>query len=138
MDIKKINRTLTIIKSKIRELELESIKKNKLKISDIQWNYLVWSVEQNGITLTQLSKHLGVQKGTLSNNIKHLEKKGLINKIKIENSLLVEIKSTKKGEEYIKVHNNLHKDIYHKLSNILSKEEIEIMLKASEKIKNHL
>ena len=106
MDIYVINRGFTIIRAKIRALELESIRKNKLDVSDVQWNYLIWLSESKGIKMNELANKLGVQKGTLSNNIKVLISKKLITKEDIGRITL--ITPTKKGLEYIELHRQTH------------------------------
>ena len=136
MDIQIINRGFMIIKSKIRNMELEAIKKNNLDISDVQWNYLVWVVENNNMKMGELCKMLGVQKGTLSNNVKYLLSKKLITKS--NNGRLIRIEPTKKGNKYIEIHNKTHTLIKKEMNKILSDNEIDILTNIGIKLREKL
>ncbi|NQZ66267.1 MAG: MarR family transcriptional regulator [Mycoplasmatales bacterium] len=136
-DINLINRVFMEIKSKIREEELDAIRKYELPISDLQWNYLVWSVEKNKLTLTELAKTMGIQKGTLSNNLKALVNRGLITKRKLEGKKIL-IEPTGEGVRYIALHQKVRKKINKKLSTILTKEELEFLIEIGLKLKEEL
>ncbi len=136
-DINLINRVFVEIKSKIREAELEGIKKYNLPISDLQWNYLVWSVEKNMLTLTELAKTMGIQKGTLSNNLKALVKRGLITKTKT-NGKKIRIDATTEGLRYIDLHKKVRMKINEKLSTILSDSELDSLITMCIKLRNQL
>lgn len=132
MDITIINRGFTLIKSKIRQSELEAIKKHKLDVSELQWNYLVWVTENKDMKMSDLAKTLGVQKGTLSNNIKQLEGKKLI--IKKPKGRMLVIETTQKGEKYIKLHHIVHAEIRKELEKVLSVNEIESLISIGNKV----
>lgn len=132
MDVTIINRGFTLIKSKIRQSELNAIRKHRLGVSELQWNYLVWVTENKDMKMSDLAKTLGVQKGTLSNNIKQLENKKLI--IKKPKGRMLVIETTKKGDEYIELHHIVHAKIRKELEKILSVEEIESLMSIGNKV----
>lgn len=131
-NINTINRVFSEIKSKLRKSELELIKKYKLPISNLQWNYLVWSVENNDLTMTELAYKMRIQKGTLSNNLKILYKKELIIKTNVNGKMRIE--ATPKGIEYIKLHQKARKNFNKKLSEMLTKDEFQELIRLGIKI----
>lgn len=136
MKSKVINRGFVEIYGKIREAELEVIRKKDLDITVTQWNYLVWLSEHPNKTITDLSKILGIQKGTLSNNIKFLIKKDLVKKKEV--GRLINIHPTEKGREYIAIHEQIHNLIHNKMSSVLTDEEMEQLEIIGEKLINGL
>ena len=136
MDTYTINRGFSIIKSKIRKLELEAIKKNNLDVSDIQWNYLIRVMENRNMKLSDLAKKLGVQKGTLSNNIKILLSKKLIKKEKTNNKTT--LNATEKGIKYIKIHKKTRALMEKALRKVISEEELNTLIKIGIKIQDNL
>ena len=136
MDTYTINRGFSIIKSKIRNLELEAIKKNNLDVSDIQWNYLIRVMENRAMKLSDLAKKLGVQKGTLSNNIKILLNKKLIKKEKEDNKIT--LNATEKGIKYIKIHKKTRALMEKALRKVISEDELKTLIKIGIKIQDNL
>ena len=134
MNIRDINRGFTIIKSKIRSAELEAIKANNLDISELQWNYLVWVSENTNLKITDLAKVLGVQKGTLSNNIKYLVEKKLLTKS--DNGRLVKINVTTKGREYIRLFTETHNKIRDELLKVINEDELASLVKIGTKLRD--
>lgn len=136
MKISIINRGFTVIKGRIRKAELDAIRKNNLDISELQWNYLVWVSENKDKKMGEIAKLLGVQKGTLSNNIKYLIAKGLMTKE--EDGRLIKIDITKKGQKYIDIHHETHRKIEEDLLKIISKEELENLISTGLKLREQL
>ena len=140
--IKIINRGLNIIKNKIRTIELEQIKKEGLQITEKELNYLVWIDENNHINHTELSKVLGVTKGTLSTNIKLLIKKGLIiktnNNENFKDKRIKKITVTSIGKKYINFFNSVHEKIYDKLVYILGDNGVKDLINIGKDIRDKL
>lgn len=138
MTIVEVNRGFTKIKAKIRELELNAIRNNDLGITEKEWNYLVWIVENQDKTITELAGILGIGKGTLSNNLKALIKKKLLVKTAAADKRFINLTPTEKGIKYINLHKKEHEKIKAALLKVLTPKEFESLVLIGRKLEKEL
>ena len=114
--------------TKIRTFEKEVIKNSKLRITPKELNYLAL-IETGSMQQKDLLSLLDVSKGTLSNMVKLLVKKGFLTRESDkEDKRIKRLMLTSKGKKAIKINDKIRQRVMAYILRKVSKKELDTFL----------
>ena len=130
-----LNRFLVEVFNKILKSERESITKSGYQDLSIQELHVIESVclcqDEGKNTSKQISAHLGIVPGTLTVSVNILVKKGYLIRIKDEaDKRVVNIRTTKKGDQANREHKRFHEQMVNDILQTLTSEEAAVLIQA--------
>ncbi len=107
-----------------------------LKEYTLRQLYYIELIDKNeGISVSELSKTLDVQKSTVSVAINQLIQLGIVRKIQsTDDKRFYFLQLTSKGNEIMEMHKKIHKDTIKRILNILNPEEVQNFVNIVNKI----
>ena len=134
-----LNEFLSEIFNGILKLEERSIKKNSSSLLSIQELHIIEKIGQKiQVRMGDLAKALALTVGTVTVSIDRLEKKGYIERSRIENDRrVVIIKLTQKGQAAFRLHEIFHHKMVEEIVHGLTQNEEAVLAKALANLANY-
>lgn len=141
--VEKVHRELELVESMDKLTQLtrkfqKQLLSGDLKEYTLRQLYYIELINKNkGISISELSKILDVKKSTVSVAINQLIDMDIVhkNQSKIDKRFY-SLQLTRKGEDIIKKHMEVHKDTIKQILEILNPEEVDSFIKIIDKISN--
>lgn len=115
--------------ARIRKFEKQIIKDKGEDITPKELNYLALIAHQKDIKQTDLLSILDVSKGTFSNMVKLLKKKGLVDQIIDSNDRRIKtIELTSKGKQMMELNNMIRKRIKKHILKKVTQQELDVFV----------
>lgn len=141
--VEKVHRELELVESMDKLTQLtrkfqKQLLSGDLKEYTLRQLYYIELINKNkGISISELSKILDVKKSTVSVAINQLIDMDIVNKNQSKkDKRFYSLQLTRKGEEIIKKHMEVHKDTIKQILEILNPEEVDSFIKIIDKISN--
>lgn len=131
-----LNLILLEMQSKIRKFEKQVIKDSGIKVTPKELNYLAIIDNQDHLKQNDIHNLLDVSKGTFSNIIKLLSKKGYVKQVRDEEDKRIKVLViTEKGQDLLKLNAEIRKRIRQHVLKKISKSEFEHIIELAMKLR---
>jgi len=135
-DLLPLEEVIEILSKSMEKHESEMIEKTKLSnLTMKQMDYLDTIYHNENITLSEIADLLRLSKPSITAIINKFKKKGYLKKIQSnEDKRSFHLNLTKKGKEICELHHSIHKEYSIYFEKVLSKEELQLLIKLLNKV----
>lgn len=133
-----VNQVLVKLFRNINDLEEKAVCKGKFSNVTINEMHVIEAIGTDvPKNMSTVARELGVTTGTLTIAVNSLVKKGLVNRVRSEEDRRVVIVClTDLGNEAYRRHSRFHEKMVNEITDSLSEDEAEVLLKALTKLNN--
>lgn len=139
-DFRFINDALVDVYDHIMRIEEESLRKSTFRDVSVKEIHLIHAISLHGQkTSSEVANELRLTKGTLTTNVKTLERKGYVNRINDEQDHRVtRLTLTNKGRLLYRAHDAFHRQIVTSFLKGMDEAEVTVIKRALTNLENFL
>lgn len=128
--IKEINSYLVTIFNDVLMIEERTLQLSQFKDVSIKEMHTIDAIDMyQEHTTSEVAKKLGVTVGTLTVSVNNLERKGYVNRVRIEKDRrVVKLALTKQGRLLYRLHDKFHRDMVRETINEMDDKESEVLI----------
>jgi DNA-binding MarR family transcriptional regulator len=133
-----LNELLVRMFNYILYIEERNLKQKGVTLSMTEVHLLESIAKSSENTMSSIAKQSMVTQGTLTTNVKTLEKKGYVERYKDENDKrIIHLRLTDEAHEVLKIHDAFHSEMIDKTLEDLDLENNEVLIQSLENILNY-